>query len=520
MQRREFINGLSEGLLAMAGLSFFRCEKRTGEELPPNILFVIADDQSWPHAGAYGASFVETPSFDRVAREGVLFQNAFCAAPQCSPNRAALLTGRHIWQLEEAGTHRSCFPVKYQVYPDLLESAGYFTGYTGKGWSPGDWAVSGRSRNPAGPEYDVKRMPSKPHGGLSGTDYTGNFEAFLNARPEGKPFCFWFGGHEPHRPYEEGSGIRMGKKPETVEVPPFLPDTDLVRSDILDYAAEIEWFDRHLGGMLGLLETRGELDNTLVLVTGDNGMPFPRAKANLYEYGIHVPMAVMWRGRAKGGRTANDLISFTDIAPTFLEAAGLEPPREMSGKSFLGIIIGTVKKKKDESRTFILSGRERHSHARADNLGYPSRSIRTPEYLYIRNFKPDRWPAGDPVPSGESEGFHDIDDSPTKTWMLKTGPEDDLFRLAFMKRPEEELYDIKKDAGCMKNLAGQPEYNQVRDKLRGMLEKNLTEQGDPRMLGYGDIFDSYPRYASMRNLPGFREQGKVNTKYLAQKPVR
>jgi len=257
----------------------------------PNILFAIADDAS--HFSAYGHRFVNTPGFDRVAREGVLFENAFTVNPKCAPSRACILTGMHTWQLEEACNHFGVFPSKFQVFPDLLEAAGYFVGFTGKGWAPGDYAAGGFERNPAGPEFSGRTL-DPPSSTISKKDYAGNFADFLSERPDDQPFCFWYGGHEPHRRYEEGEGIRNGKRIEDVEVPEYWPDTDVVRSDILDYAFETEWFDSQLNEMLELLEANGELDNTIVVVTSDNGMPFPRVKGQMYEDDFHLPLAVRW----------------------------------------------------------------------------------------------------------------------------------------------------------------------------------------------------------------------------------
>ena len=202
----------------------------------PNILIMMSDDQSFPHASAYGSKMVSTPNFDRIARDGVLFSNAFCAAPGCSPSRAAFLTGRHIWQIEHAGTHASSFDKKYATFMDLLAEAGYATGHTGKGWGPGNYKAGGRTQNPAGPSFAAKKG-----------DYAGGFAAFLKQRPEGKPFCFWFGSHDPHRGFKKGSGLESGKKLEQAEVPPFLPDTPEIRSDLLDYAFEVDRFDRDCG---------------------------------------------------------------------------------------------------------------------------------------------------------------------------------------------------------------------------------------------------------------------------------
>ena len=463
----------------------------------PHILFAIADDWSWPHASAYGTSGIQTAAFDRVAWEGCLFTNAFTAAPQCSPNRAALLTGRNIWQLEEAGTHASIFPKRWPVWTDLLEDAGYHLGYTGKAWGPGDWERGGWSRNPVGPVYNDIKYPQAPREFISTTHYTKNFEAFLEARPDGAPFCFWFGAHEPHQKYQTGAAVAAGKRLEDAPVPAFLPDHPVVRTELLDNFYEVEWFDQHLGKMLARLEALGELDNTIVVVTSDNGISIPGAKANLREFGTHVPLAIRWPGLVAAGQTSDRLISAIDLGPTLLEAAEVPVPDTMTGEVFLreGVLRSP--------RNHVLTGRERHTHARYDNLGYPSRAIRTAEYLYIWNMKPERWPAGDP------EGYHDIDDAPTKQFMMEQRdvfPE--LFTAAFGKRPEAELYDIQTDSACMHNLAASEQHAGVAETLRAALERELVAQADPRLVGPNpDVFDTYPRVSNMRpELGGFAEQ--------------
>lgn len=478
----------------------------------PNILLAISDDQSYPHASAYGTKAIRTPAFDRVAREGVLFTQAFCASPGCSPSRAALLTGRYPWQLEHAGTHASSFSNKYTVYPDLLERAGYFVGYTGKPWGPGNWKAGGWSRNPAGPLFNDHRL-RPPADGIRNTDYAENFKAFLAARPEGVPFCFWYGASEPHRRFEKSIGLASGKRLADVEVPPFLPDTPEVRSDILDYFYEIEWFDRHLDRMLAMLEEAGELDNTLVVVTSDNGMAFPRAKANVYEYGIHAPMAVRWPARVPGGRVVDDLVSFVDFAPTFLEVAGVshEGSHAMVGRSLVNILTSPRQGRIDPRRTQVFSARERHSSSRYDNLGYPQRAIRTQDYLYIRNFRSGRWPAGAPQkfeangslgpPHG---GYHDIDACPTLDFLIQTrhgATISPYFHWAVDKRPAEELYAIKIDPGCLNNLARSPNHAEAKRRLRTTLDKFLTDTNDPRVGENGDVFEAYKRYSRIRRFP-------------------
>ena len=334
----------------------------------PNILFAISDDQSYPHCSAYGNTAVKTPAFDRIAEMGVLFHQAFSGSPGCSPSRACILTGRYPWQLEHAGTHASSFSAKYEVFPDLLETAGYAVGYTGKGWGP-NYKDGGRSRNPAGPDFSKLKLPETPPG-IRSTDYSGNFEAFLETRKEGQPFCFWYGSSEPHRVFKKGIGREQGKRLEEAVVPPFLPDTPEIRSDILDYSVEIEWFDKHLARMLSRLRELGELENTLIIATSDNGMAFPRAKANVYEYGIHLPLAISWPERFSGGKDSHALVSFVDFAPTILEAAGVRLPQvyPMTGVSLLTHMsqkepAATV----DGTREAVFSGRERHSSSRYQN---------------------------------------------------------------------------------------------------------------------------------------------------------
>lgn len=482
----------------------------------PNILLAISDDQSYPHASAYGAKGLSTPGFDRVAKEGVLFQQAFAASPGCSPSRAALLTGRHTWQLENAGTHGSSFPTKYVTFPDLLEQAGYHVGYTGKGWGPGNWKISGRERNPAGPVYAEKKTKA-PHSGISNTDYAANFREFLEARDDGQPFCFWFGGHEPHRLYDPTLDDTWQAKLQQIEVPPFLPDTPEVRADMLTYFREIEWFDKHLAAMLDELERRGELENTLVIVTSDNGMSFPRAKANCYEYGAHVPLAICWGAKANKGRSVDDLVGFVDLTATILDAAGVQhpgasdPATKPAGTSLLPILCGEGDGLIDSDRRFVYFARERHSSARYKNLGYPQRAIRSQDYLYIRNFKPERWPAGAPQLLDDNDqlgpphgAYHDIDPSPTLTFLVEKREDPAIskfFHLAVDKRPREELYNVREDPGCLVNLVDSPAHHPILTKLRSTLQTYLEQTGDPRVGPEADIFETYERYNTVRKFP-------------------
>ena len=219
----------------------------------------------------------------------------------------------------------------------------------------------------------------------------------MSARKGDEPFCFWFGASEPHRAYDPGIGAKNGIDPSKINLPPFLPDSDTVRSDVADYMFEIQWFDSHLQRMLDQLQQLGELENTLVVVTSDNGMPFPGAKANLYEYGIHMPLAIAWPAKIRAGQDSDDLVSLIDVTQTIFRAAEVTPKQaeQLSGRSFLSRYAMEADKT-SAPRDAVYSGRERHSSSRYHSLGYPCRCIRTKTHLYIRNFAPERWPAGTP----------------------------------------------------------------------------------------------------------------------------
>jgi len=462
---------LSSGLLLLAG-----AVAAAAADVRPNILYCLADDWSWPHAGVYGDRVIRTPTFDRVAREGMCFNYCFSEAPSCTPSRAAMLTGQYPHRLEEGSCLWGFLPKKFAVYPDLLEKAGYVVGCTRKGWGPGDFRAGGFKRNPAGPNFK-------------------DFATFLKTVPDGKPFCFWFGSHDPHRPYEAGSGASIGLKTTHVVVPPYWPDNEVSRSDVLDYYWKVERFDREVGELLDLLDKAGKLTNTLVIMTGDNGWPFPRCKANLYDGGTRQPLAVRWPARCKAGQVCDDFINLMDLAPTCLEAAGLKPLPEMTSRSFLGLLTGA---EKCGSRNTVFLERERHADVRAGDAGYPVRAIRTRDFLYLWNLRPERWPAGDPEAGKDPKrAFGDCDDGPTKNYILDHRDEPGMqkfFQLCFGKRPAEELYDLRKDPQQMDNVAGQSAYAAAQKQLRAQLVQWMKDTADPRAFKDDDHWDRYPYF--------------------------
>ena len=491
MHRRTFLKSITAASLSTV---FFSCTSKLKKK--PNILFAIADDATWNHMGAYGCDWVKTPAFDRVASEGILFTHCYTPNAKCAPSRASILTGRNSWQLEGAANHWCYFPAKFKTYAETLSENGYHVGYVAKGWAPGvAGEINGKRRQLAGTPYNAKKLnPPAKH--INNSDYAANFADFLNDKPDGSPFCFWYGSTEPHRAYEYGAGARYaGKKTEDVDhVPIFWPNNETVRNDMLDYAFEIEWFDAHLQKMLELLEEKGELDNTLVIVTADNGMPFPRIKGQAYEYSNHLPLAIMWKDGIKNpGRSVDDFVCFIDFAPTYLELAGLTPKQSgmqaITGKSLTDIFESGAAGQVQSDRDHILIGKERHDIGRPNDWGYPIRGIRKGDYLYVHNFKTDRWPGGNP-----ETGYLNCDGSPTKTEVLQSrkDPETKIYwDQNFGKRPQEELYNVKNDPECVNNLAKDPDLLEQKSHLKDQLFAELKAQGDPRMFGNGHIFDEY-----------------------------
>ncbi len=431
----------------------------------PNILLLLADNWAAPHASALGDPVVKTPVFDRLAREGALFTHAFSPNPSCSPARASLLTGQETHRLRDAANLYGVLADEFPTYASLLRSAGYHVGYSGKGWGPGV-AAGG---NPAGAVFRT-------------------FGDFLTARGAGQPFCYWFGSHDPHVPWALPSSVDRSK----IRVPAHLPDHPSVREDVAGYYAEVSQFDTDCGAMIEALRAAGELDNTLVVMTSDNGWQVPRGLAGCYDLGVRIPMAARFPLKVSAGTRREDFVSLMDLAPTFLEAAGVAVPRAATGKSLFG----------STRRSAMFLERERHANVRRGDLSYPVRGIRTREYLYLWNIEPERWPAGDPELYWAVGPYGDVDNSLTKQLLLREKPAP-YFDLVFGKRPGEELYDVRKDPDQVRNLAGDASYARVLRDLRGRVLRWMKETGDPRAAGPSDFWDkvvySGPKAAGRRS---------------------
>lgn len=510
----------------------------------PNILFAFADD--WGrYAGAYAKldgpgtinDVVRTPNFDRVAAEGVLFRRAFVSAPSCTPCRSALLSGQHFWRTGRGAILRGAvWDGSQPAFPLLLRDSGYHIGETYKVWSPGTpvdapYGAGKHAYEKAGGRFNqfsqnVTKMVAAGRSTEAAKqvlydEVLGNFNAFLSDRQADQPFCYWFGPTNVHRKWVKGSGQALwGIDPDDLKgkMPPFLPDVPEVREDLADYFGEVQAFDAALGVLLERLEEIGELDNTLIVVSGDHGAPgFPHGKCNLYDFGSSVALAMRW-GSAKEGRVVDDLVSLTDLAPTFLDLGGVAVPERMTGRSLVEVLQSAKSGQVDPRRTAVFIGRERHvENARADFMPYPQRAIRTHDFLYIINFKPDRWPLGDPYrldgdnPPTVSElteetrvTLPDEDAGPAKAWLV--GVRNDPlwkrhFEWVYGQRPREELYDLKTDPQQTKNIAADPAYEKTRETLEQQLLAELRRTGDPRLVDDGRFFETPPLSGPVSDQP-------------------
>ena len=500
----------------------------------PNILFCFADD--WGrYASAYRTgphdrtanSLLNTPNFDGVARGGVLFNHAFVNAPSCTPCRSALLSGQYFYRTGRGAILQGAiWDSNIPSYPLILQKHGYHIGHSYKVWSPGaprnaPYGAQAHAYNKAGNRFSrfsqFVSASSDPDAAKQTLyeEVRTNFREFLHDRSNEQPFCYWFGPTNCHRKWVRGSGKKLwGIDPDklTGKVPPFLPDTEVVREDICDYLGEVQAFDAGIGVLFDELKRRGEFDNTLIVVSGDHGIPgFPRGKCNLYDYGVHVSLAIRWAGQAPAGRTVDDFVNLMDLAPTFLEAAGIKPPEVMTGHSLIDVLASKKQGQVDTTRDFVVVGRERHvAAARINNLPYPQRAIRTKDFLYIRNFRAERWPMGvgpghgkpvGPMPSFESleqdtfAAFGDLDASPTKAWIATRLADEGMqqyFDFAFGRRPAEELYDLHKDPHQLQNVAADSAYDAARERLSNRLLAILVETEDPRVTEGGKTFEEPP----------------------------
>jgi arylsulfatase A-like enzyme len=446
----------------------------------PNILFILGDNWRFPNAGALGDPMARTPAFDRIAREGVVFTHTFNPVPSCSPCRASMLTGRYAHELGERANLWSGFPRDTPVVTQLLREAGYALGYNGKPWAPGNVEISGWKENPVGPKF-------------------ANFAEFHAKHDAARPFFFWIGNTDTatkagrHLYLEDAK--QAGLEAAALVVPPELPDCPEVRQDLLNYYGGVARLDGEAARAIALLEKSGELDNTVIVYTGDNGWQMPRGLGNCYDAGSRVPLAIRWGGHLSAGRKVDAFVNLGDLGPTFLELAGLTPPAVMDMRSLKNLLLGAPDL---TPRDAVFMERERHADVRQNHLGYPVRAIRTQEFLYLRNLRPDRWPAGDPdVRTVHERPFGDVDTTLVKDVLL-AHQQDPAFAkfiaLIFGKRPAEELYDLANDPHQLNNVAAQPAFAAALAQLRTRVDRWMRDTADPRVNPAYDGWDQFPYY--------------------------
>lgn len=468
MKRRDFLRTLGCG--AVAGV-LPSCATDSPLQQPiaknrPNILWLISEDTS-PDLACYGNPLVKTPNLDKLAADGALFTNAFTTSPVCSAARSALMTGMYQTSID-AQHHRShrsdnyTLPDPVEVITRYFQQAGYYTcnsdGLTYKKLGKTDWNFMPKSN------------------AFNGTDWSGR-------RPD-QPFFAQMNFSLTHRPFKRDK--RNPIDPDTVGLPPYYPDHPLARRDWADYLESVQVLDTQIGVALTWLEKEGLADNTIVLYFSDHGRPHVRAKQWLYEGGISIPMILRWPGKIESGTMVDDLVSAIDLAPTFLWAAGIDPPRHLQGHPFMGPDRRT--------RGYVFAARDRCGET-VDRI----RCVRSHQYKYIRNYDPDR-------PYTQFSGYRKLQ-YPVLTLMEvlhkqgKLTPEQARFMAA--ARPAEEFYDLQVDPFELHNLADDPDYEKALKQHRRKLDEWVRTTKD-----HGRTPEPEGVLASWReNAKGYFERG-------------
>jgi arylsulfatase A-like enzyme len=448
----------------------------------PNLLFLLSDDHSAPYLGCYGCSDVRTPNLDRLAAQGMRLDRMFVTCPQCVPSRASLMTGQSPVAVRMV-RFTSPLPSDVPALPDLLrEKAGYFTGVGGRTYHLDGPPGTGKNAAPVSTDvldrYKLRTFKDrvdyveKPRPG-GWRQFGDHLSAFLDAAPREKPWFFWLGFSDPHHPWDTRA-TNGAPDPAKLTLPPQLPDLPGVRGDLARYLAEIEHLDGDVQSVLDLLEARGLADNTLVVFMGDNGMALPHGKGALYDPGIHVPLLVRWPGKIRPGSVSRELISGEDFAPTMLEAAGVEPPKATSGRSYLKLLRGEP----FEGRKYIYAERGPHG---GDGSMQPNisaatfdlvRCVRSARYKLIYNCTPHQ-PVG-PVDSQRDPGWQEMVEANRSG---RLAPE--YVRAYFTTpRPTFELYDLDEDPGELNNLAGRGDRAQAERELKEALSEKMILDWD------------------------------------------
>jgi len=421
----------------------------------PNLVFMIADDCTYLDMELYGGQ-AKTPHLNRLATEGMQFSRCFQTAPMCSPTRHNIYTGIYPVKSGAWPNHTCVYPGTQSIV-HYLKPAGYRVALSGK------THIAPREAFPF--EYDSEFKTNNPDRKPA---YPKIQKLISDSKAAGNPFCLFACSNEPHSPYTKGDPSAY--PPESLKLPPSWVDTPKTRSDYSKYLAEITFFDRQCGALLDLLDEQGVADNTLVMVVSEQGSAFPFAKWTCFELGLTSGMIIRWPGHVEPGSHSDALVEYCDVAPTFLQAAGVDVPGSMDGQSFLTVLTG--ESKEHRKYTFglhttrgIINGSE--------NFGI--RSCGTKRYRYIRNLNADQT---------FSNAVMKVRKDRLSFWQewireAQSGNEHATAMTAkYMRRPAEELYDVKADPHCLTNLIGDPQLSGVRKELSAQLDQWMKSQGD------------------------------------------
>ncbi len=433
----------------------------------PNVLFVMSDDHSAAHVGAYGNADIKTPNLDAFSKEGMLFKRAYVAAPQCVPSRAALMTGRSPIGIQMT---RFSAPLseEYKTWLELLRAQGYFTGVAGRTFHLDGSGNMPPETKAVFDQHNLRTFERRLNYAKQGNPLA-QYREFLD-QAKGKPFALQLCFSDPHRVYDKNA-IATPHDPNKLKLPAHYPDTPGVRADFANYYDEIARFDGSFGEVLAELKARGLSDNTLVVFQGDNGAAQFRGKGTLYEYGLNVPLLVRWPGQVKAGGVSGELISGEDIAPTFLEACGLKPLKEMTGRSFLKLLQGDASY---AARQYVFA--ERGAHGSGLPTGTSpfdlGRVVIGQRYKLIYNAL---WQLPyQPVDFAGQPFWKELEQ------MNKDGKLSPLHsRLLFSPtRPMFEMFDLESDPNEFTNLIGKPEHAALERELKGKLQEWMILERD------------------------------------------
>jgi arylsulfatase A-like enzyme len=419
----------------------------------PHLVLFISDDHGYLDSPVYGSKAVRAPNMQKLAAEGMIMTNAFCGSPTCVPSRAVLMSGLHSARNGAEANH-SQMKSSVKTLPTYLKALGYHTAHFGKNhFQP-------RTSYP-----DMEFVKSEIQGGTLNNDLdTKAVDAWLAARQSKEPLCLIVGCHSPHVYWPADEGY----DPKQVELPPSFVDTPETRAERVKYYTDITNTDRQLGEVLE--SARKHLgENALFIYTSDNGAQWPFAKWNLYDAGIRMPFIASWPGKIKPGSRCDAMLSFTDIVPTFVEAAGGKPPGELDGRSFLPVMTGAAQRHRSE----IFA-----THSGDGNMNvYPMRCIRTDRYKYILNLNPEFEYGTHIDRAGPRDGKIYWD-----SWVEKSKTDVKAAETIkrYQARPREELYDVARDPHEMQNLAADRRFIRVLEDFRARVEKWMTEQNDQR----------------------------------------